>query len=150
MKTSKFISLLKKQNGKSLLMEYGPGKNILPGYHITEIKNVSIESVDCGGIQHSEKQTVVQYIDGSENNGSDYMVTDKAASIFDSVDSVKKINEDAEIYIEFGNNEFPTSNYTISDVEISDKNLKFQLEVPATVCKPSLNTNEACCETNCC
>jgi len=149
MKTSEFISLLRDQKGKNLQIEYHPGKLILPGYHLTEIKNVSIESLDCRGNQHDEKQTIAQFIDGNKSE-TVLMQTEKAASIFDKVDGVTKINQDAELFIEFGNSEHLTSNYTISNVEISDENLKFQLEVPPTVCKPSLLKNETCCEAACC
>ena len=150
MKTSEFISLLREQKSKNLQIEYHPGKIILPGNHLTEIKNVSIKSVDCGGNQHAEKQTIAQFIDGDNLETDSLMLAEKAVSIFDRVDGVAKINEDAEFLIEFGNSEHPTSNYTISNVEISNENLKFQLEVPPTVCKPSLLENETCCEADAC
>ena len=48
MKTKAFLELLTTNPDKSLLFEYQTNKAVPEGYHITEIKNISIDSVDCG------------------------------------------------------------------------------------------------------
>lgn len=59
MYTSDFISRITNTNKELhfVLMDAG---TIGGDLHITEIKNVQVDSTDCGGNQHSYKETVVQ------------------------------------------------------------------------------------------
>ncbi len=58
MKTDEFLSLLKEHPYKNLRFEYALGKQVGANYHITEIKNVTIDSVDCGGESDFWKETI--------------------------------------------------------------------------------------------
>ena len=48
MKTQEFLNLMNEHQDKSLLFEYMPNRLVQPSYHITEVKHLNIESVDCG------------------------------------------------------------------------------------------------------
>jgi len=60
MKTNEFLELLKKNPDVELTFEYDKDRFIPDTYHITEVKNVTIDSVDCGGNSDSYTQTIVQ------------------------------------------------------------------------------------------
>ena len=49
MKTSEFLKILEKNPNKPLQFEYLNNQIVGEAYHITEVKNVHIDSVDCGG-----------------------------------------------------------------------------------------------------
>ena len=156
MKTNEFLDLLAQNPEKPLLFEYETGQFVPEAYHITEIKNVSIESVDCGGKPHSEKQTIVQLWHNGIEIGS-YMEAKKAKKIFDVVDKVKPLTMDTEIYFEYGNKEVRTSNFKVQNVVNQEDKITFKLFVEPTACKPILNLNVleqagACCGTSsgCC
>lgn len=65
MNTKEFFNLLKSNENKSLLFEYSPNKIIKPNYHITEVKHISIESVDCGANTDSWKETIIQLVESA-------------------------------------------------------------------------------------
>lgn len=141
MKTDKFLELLEQNPEKALLFEYQIGQFVPKAYHITEIKNVSIESVDCGGRPHSEQQTIVQLWHNGKESG-EFMPARKAMKIFDVVDKIKPITRDTEIYFEYGNERLNTSNYKIQRVLEEDEKITFQLFVEPTACKPKLEISE--------
>lgn len=156
MKTNEFLELLAQNPEKPLLFEYETGQFIPEAYHITEIKNVSIESVDCGGKPHSEKQTVVQLWHNGIEIGS-YMEAKTAKKIFDIVGKVKPLTMDTEIYFEYGNKEVRTSNFKVQNVINQDDKITLKLFVEPTACKPiqlmnileqangSCGTGSGCC-----
>lgn len=157
MKTNEFLELLEQNPEKRLLFEYETGQFVPKAYHITEIKNVNIESVDCGGRPHSEKQTIVQLWHNGFELGN-YMEAKKAKKIFDIVDKVKPLTMDTEIYFEYGNKKIRTSNFKVQKVTNQEDKITFQLFVEPTACKPILELNvsqkikEICCGpgSDCC
>lgn len=60
MKTEEFLQILKQHQDKSLLFEYAPNLLVGANYHITEIKHITVDSVDCGAGVDAWKETIVQ------------------------------------------------------------------------------------------
>lgn len=147
MKTSAFISLLQDNPSKGLQFQITNAHSIAPTFHITEIKNVSIESVDCGGNPDSYKQTIIQLMVNPLEAIREPWTSQKALSIFEKVDKVKSINKEAEIFFEYGDEIIRTSNFSIEEVEINENIIDLHFYAKPTVCKPSLKgTNAtACC-----
>ncbi|MCB0456405.1 MAG: DUF6428 family protein [Flavobacteriaceae bacterium] len=162
MKTHEFLSLLENHKDKSLLFEYTSGKYVAPNYHITEVKHVSIDSVDCGSGIDSWNETIVQLWESpSEKNKKEYMSTFKALGILKKVGQMKPFDFDAEIKFEYSNATFHTAQLFVDDFEIFEKQLRLKLAIQKTDCKakeacgisePKLETAEACCSpgSGCC
>ncbi len=66
MKTHEFLSLLKGNKNKNLLFEYKTGSLIGANYHITEVKNVTVDAVDCGAGTDFWKETIIQLWESPE------------------------------------------------------------------------------------
>ncbi len=136
MTTTQFLDLLKSSGEKELLFQYAAGKNIPNAYHITEIKNVHVDSVDCGGNEHSYDETIVQlWLSGNEMKDQ-AMAADKALKIFDIVNNKRALQGETEIFFEYGYAELATSVYRVSSIEEKGEQVIVHMEVPATVCKP--------------
>ena len=155
MSTQDFLQLLADNAEKELVFEYAANKYVSKAYHITEVKNLSFDSVDCGGNTHSEKQTVVQLYVNPLEIKSRHMAAGKALSILQKVDQVKPLHRPAELFFEYGNAKLPTSNYSIKSVETDTKRLLLKLYVEPTVCRPmeDLKTSvKECCSklSKCC
>ena len=60
MKTQEFLNTLKSNQDKSLIFEYMPNAFVGANYHITEVKHVNIESVDCGSKKNAWSETIIQ------------------------------------------------------------------------------------------
>ena len=136
MKTREFIELLEQNPGKSLLFEYRHGETVAPDYHITEIKNVSIDSVDCGAGTDFWRETILQLWESPvEKESRTYMSSYKAMSIINKVDKIKPLHKDAVIKFEYGNEAFHTAQLPVMGVEIGAQQLRIKLVPDITDCK---------------
>lgn len=136
MKTNEFLSLLKDHSSKSLIFEYKTGKLVGANYHITEVKNITIDAVDCGANTDFWKETIVQLWESPKEIGKrDYMSAYKALGILNRVDGIKPMEKDVEVKFEYSNSDFHTAQLFVNDFEISDDNLIIKLGVEHTDCK---------------
>ena len=101
MKTQEFFSLLEQQQDKALLFEYTPNLLVGANYHITEVKHISIDAVDCGSQTDNWKETIVQLWESPNEIGkTEYMSVYKALAILKKVGKMKPYALDAEIKFE--------------------------------------------------
>lgn len=141
MKTSEFLNLLKDQASKELIFEYGPGKKIGANYHITEVKNIHVDSVDCGGRADSWNETVVQLWESpAEINKTTYLTTSKAKEIFDRVHAIKPLDLESSLRFEYGNEAFHTAQLYVKYVKAVNGSVTLLLDTQPTLCK----ANELC------
>ena len=147
MNTSELLSILEQNPTLGLQFEVEQGIYVAPTFHITEIKNATIESVDCGGNPDSYKQTIVQLMVDPNEAPRKPWSGQKALSIFNKVDAVKPIVGDAEIFFEYGDEHIRTSHFSVEDIQIDPEKISVQLFAKPTVCKPRLVNGQmqACC-----
>ena len=163
MKTQELFNILKEYQYKALLFEYAPSLFVGANYHITEVKHISIDSVDCGAKTDDWNETVIQLWESpSELGKRDYMKVDKALEIFDRVGNMKPYDLEAEVKFEYSNATFHTAQLFVNDFEIQDDNLIIKLAIEKTDCKAknvcgtseveTIYKTEPCCTTdsNCC
>jgi hypothetical protein len=136
MKTQEFLKLLKENNQKSLIFEYQENKFAGTNYHLTEVKNVTFETIDCGGKVNDWKETHIQLWESPSEVGKEYYITtDKALAIFDRVNAIRPIRLETEAKIEFGNDEFHTSILSIDSIVSDEHKVKVKLFTDKTQCK---------------
>ena len=141
MKTQEFLDILKEHQGKSLLFEYAPNLLVGANYHITEVKHVAIESVDCGAGTDAWRETIIQlWEDPNELGKTEYMSAYKAMAILAKVGRMKPYTLDAEVRFEYSNANFHTAQLYVNDYEIRGTNLLLKLVGQPTDCK----AKEAC------
>ncbi|NAY92614.1 hypothetical protein GTQ34_11860 [Muricauda sp. JGD-17] len=162
MKTAELLSVLKQHQEKNLLFEYAEGKLVGANYHITEVKNITVDSVDCGAGTDFWKETVVQLWESpKEKDKTEYMSVHKALSILDRVDAIKPMVSDAEIKFEYSNANFHTAQLFVDDFSMDQNNLTIKLAIEKTDCKAKETCDvtpkqekeaSACCspESGCC
>ncbi len=92
MKTQEFLSLLENHKEKGLLFEYQPSNFVKASYHITEVKNIHIEAVDCGARSDAWEETLIQLWESpSEKHKKTFMMASKALSILKRVDKMRPL-----------------------------------------------------------
>jgi len=137
MKTGQFLNLLENSTGKELIFEYRDNAFVPKAYHITEVKTQHVDSVDCGGNEHSYDETVVQlWVSGNEEKERN-MEAEKALKIFNIVNSKKPLKQDTPIYFEWGFGNLATSIYEVKNIKEESDKITVQMFVPPTVCKPN-------------
>lgn len=166
MKTQEFFSLLEQQQDKALLFEYASNLIVGANYHITEVKHITIDAVDCGSQTDNWKETIVQLWESPYEIGkTEYMSVYKALAILKKVGKMKPYALDAEIKFEYSNANFHTAQLFVNNIEIKNNMLIVKLAIEKTDCKAKelcgvpekvLQTaneaSEPCCspEGNCC
>ena len=155
MKSIEFLNLLSEHPNRELLFEYQKGSYVAANYHITEVKNTQIKSVDCGGRSDAWNETIIQLWESPKEIGkTEYMRSDKALSILNRVDHIHAVDKNARVLFEYSNDQFHKANLEIHNVELTSDKVIIQLFVPQTDCKAKvLDTTpreEACCSGPAC
>ena len=160
MKTQEFLQILESNKDTSLLFEYTSGQLVGANYHITEVKHINIDSVDCGAQTDSWNETVIQLWESpSELGKTEYMTSFKALGILKKVGTMKSYDLTSEVKIEYSNSLFHTAQLFVSDYELNNGNLLVKLAIEKTDCKAketcgvpesveaaiTVNEEEACC-----
>jgi hypothetical protein len=165
MKTEQFIALLSEHPDKSLIFEYLPNQLVDANYHITEVKHLTVDSVDCGAQTDSWHETIIQLWESPlETYKKDFMSAKKALGILKKVGDMKPYVLDAEVKFEYSNASFHTAQLFVNDFDIQDDKLIIKLAVEKTDCKAKtlcgvidtvkemVKSEEPCCspDGNCC
>ena len=165
MNIKELLSVLRENKNKELLFEYTENRFAGTNYHLTEVKNVLFETVDCGGAINDWKETHIQLWESPTEIGKeDYITTDKAVAILDRVNGIRPLWNETDVKIEFGNKDFHTSVLSIRSVISDYGSVTIRLFADETGCKApeacgvSVNAQEsklkeeACCspQSGCC
>ncbi|MEM8999486.1 MAG: DUF6428 family protein [Bacteroidota bacterium] len=136
MKTNTFLELLQKNQDKSLVFEYKPEQYVGANYHITEVKNITLDTVDCGAGTDFWKETIVQLWESpKELDQTEFMSAFKALGILKKVDRIKPMVKDAEIKFEYSNQNFHTAQLFVDDYLMDQEKILVKLSVEKTDCK---------------
>lgn len=136
MNTQEFFNLLEEHKDKSLLFEYAPNLLVGANYHITEVKHISVDSVDCGAQTDTWKETIIQLWESPNELGkTEFMTVFKALEILKKVGTMKSYTLDSELKLEYSNSNFHTAQLFVNDFEIQGNNLIVKLAIEKTDCK---------------
>lgn len=126
---------------------YG-GALVPAGYHVTEVKAVSIESMDCGGKANSWRETIIQLMDGTAAEAEQgFMTTQKFLGIYDRVVVSVPVHAEAEVRFEYGNVTNPAMQFHVASVEVKPERVVVDLRHPGVMCKA---TGASSSEGQCC
>lgn len=130
-----------------LQFQYAENKWVDASYHITEIKQAPITSVDCGGVKNSWAEIIVQLWEPGEKQQERAMKVRKALSIVEIVEKALPLNPTATVKIEFGNSQFDTRQMFPGTISINGENLIVDLQPDFTQCK-AINRGGSCGTTD--
>ena len=161
MKTNTFLELLETHNEKSLLFEYQQGNFVGANYHITEVKNIQIDAVDCGARSASWEETLIQLWESpDEKDTRSFMTAYKALGILKKVNRIRPIAGEAELKFEYGNENFHTAQLFVNEYTWNERQIIIKLAVEQTTCKAREScgvpqevekvTETCCAESACC
>jgi hypothetical protein len=153
LKWGAFKAQLQAEPGLTLQFQYAENQWVDAAYHITEIKQAPITSVDCGGVMNKWTEVIVQLWEPQGQDQDRAMQVSKALSIVNLVEKALPLDHDAIVKIEFGNTQFDTRQMLPKSLLVSGDNLIVDLRPDAVQCKAierggSCGTNdkgEECC-----
>jgi len=135
MTTHDFISRLREAPAKQLVFTDSDDATIHGGYHLTELKAASFDAVDCGAQKNRWNETIVQLWVPEEQENREFMTAAKFLSIYDQVARLISLDMTAEIRFEYGDENFPPSDYHVEKISENEAELRVQLRLPQTTCK---------------
>lgn len=153
MKTSSFLAALRANSNLPLV--FRAGREIVnPGYHLTEVKRVSYETMDCGAMTHrwSESQFEI-WVPPLANSavGRGHMPAAKFMEIIDRVEAELPLNGEATSRIHASIAGEPAALYDVDAVTAREGKLWIELTGDRTRCKAAERklgaTTGGCCGT---
>jgi hypothetical protein len=138
-----FKNALVRNPDKFLQFQYAENRFVDASFHITEVKQAPIVSVDCGGKMNSWTEIIVQLWEPSESESSRSMKVSKALSIFQLVEKSLPLNPLATVKIEFGNSKFDTRQMYPGELIFDDETFTVNLTPDYTQCK-ALTRGQSC------
>ncbi len=148
-----FKGTLEQNPDLHLQFQYEEGKFVDSSYHITEIKQAPIVSVDCGGVMNNWTEIIVQLWEPSVKEVDRSMKVGKALKIVNLVEKTLPLYPNATVKIEFGNSKFDTRQMYPGEFVADSEAFTVNLVPDFTQCK-ALTRNQSCgtsaAEASCC
>jgi len=138
-----FKSMLEQYPDLHLHFQYETGRFVHPSFHITEIRQAPIVSVDCGGIMNKWTEVIVQLWEPPLKEADRSMQVEKALEIVNLVEKLLPLNPDAIVKIEFGNSTFDTRQMYPGELLAEGGSFIINLVPDFTQCK-ALSRNQSC------
>jgi hypothetical protein len=126
-----------------LQFEFAKNDRVHPSFHITEIKQVNITSVDCGGKMNAWTEIIVQLWEPNTQDSILSIKVEKAMSIIELVEKTLPLNPNSPVKIEFGNDTFDTRQMHPQDFEINPDEIIVKLQADKTQCK-AIDRGDSC------
>lgn len=145
MNTQSFIEVLESHPNQPLVFDYGDGRQVAPGYHVTEVMNVTYESMDCGGQANFWRETIVQLQGPGKKDKPEFMSTNKFLSIYNKVVASVPVQADSEVRLEYGDANSPATHYHVGSIAEQNGHLIVFLTPPGVTCKGASRTSTAAC-----
>ena len=106
------------------------------GYHVTEVKAVLIEAMDCGGQADTWRETIVQLAEGSaEDAAHGFMTVEKFLSIYGKVAGHVPVRGASEVRFEYGTATRPAIQFFVDGVRLEPGRVVVSLLEPGVTCK---------------
>ncbi len=122
------------------------GREIGGGYHVTELKHASLDSIDCGGRMHRWSEAHLQLLDAP---GDRHMRAGKLAGILrKSLEGIPALR-DVPMHVEFAPQNRGIGRHRIAGIGTDASRLFIDLEAGTALCKPAasirMGDDGACC-----
>jgi hypothetical protein len=135
MKTSSFLAELRRHSNLPAVFRAG-GSAIAPHYHLTEVKRVNYETMDCGALAHRWSETQLELFEPSTAEaGRTHMPARKFLQIIDRVERDLPLRPDAVVRIHAAFQGQPAALYDVATMTVVDGALSIELSPDRTRCK---------------
>ena len=119
------------------------GKQLVPNdFHVTEVKRLSVESLDCGGGESAWRELVVQLWSPKGNNSQTAMTAGKFLSILRRAEALNELDGNS-LRFEYGDTGKPAVQYYVDHIASEGGTLDVHLTPPHVTCKPHERTRSA-------
>ncbi|MGE0751426.1 MAG: DUF6428 family protein [Variibacter sp.] len=145
--TGELLEKLAAHGDKHLIFTY-EGRDVLPGYHVTEVKNGQFQALDCGANPEAWRETFIQLWDVPEN-ARVHMRAAKFSAIMRKVAEAVSFDAKAKLTFEVSDGSGAISLYRAERIDIGGDEIRVSLSRRPASCKPRdrwlEQTRSKCC-----
>ena len=137
--------------GERRLLLFYAGREVRPGFHVTEVKAGSFVTLDCGGNPDSWQETILQVEDlpASQEQPS-HMPVGKFLAILDKVRQRVALSGASRVTFEIGRPDEPMQVFDVDRMVVAPDQVGIHLGPRAAVCKPRHRAEQAAAASLCC
>jgi hypothetical protein len=129
------LELLQDHGGKTLRFVYD-GREIRPGYHVTEVKSGRFDALDCGANPESWRETFIQLWDLPAKPGDTFMRVGKFLAIMRKVIERVPFDDEAKLTFEVSDGDNAVQLFKAVDVLADSRAVHVFLARRSSSCKP--------------
>jgi hypothetical protein len=132
---AELITRLTEHCDKTLVFNY-EGRDIQPGYHVTEVKTGSFQALDCGANHESWHETFIQLWDIPQEDHRRFMPAAKFLAIIGKVAERVPFDPDAKVTFEVSDGQQAMALYRASAIGVQGDVIHIELTRRPASCKP--------------
>lgn len=129
------LAQLGQHRAKALLFNY-EGRDILPGYHVTEVKTGEFQALDCGANYEIWHETFIQLWDVPPEDDRGILPVSKFLAIIGKVAEAVPFDQNAKLTFEVSDGKRAMQLYRASSIEVSGDTVRVGLTQRPASCKP--------------
>jgi hypothetical protein len=133
--TGALLRALEDNAGKALIFSY-EGRDVLPGYHVTEVKDGRFAALDCGANPESWRETFIQLWDVPAEDGRGFMPAGRFLAIMDKVGDHVPFDPDARLTFEVSDGSEAIRLFRAETIEAAGAVVRIALGRRPASCKP--------------
>jgi hypothetical protein len=147
--TRALLSELAQHGARQLIFSYD-GREVLPGYHVTEVKDGHFAGLDCGANPEAWRETFIQLWDVPSEDGRIHMQVSKFSAIMTKVQEHVAYDSDAKLTFEVSDGVGAIQLYRAETIAVEETRVVVTLSRRPASCKPRdrwLEEQNKCCGT---
>ena len=106
------------------------------GYHVTEVKYASVQSMDCGKHTDAWNELLIQLLDGHANSTQGFMSASKFKNIVSKALGTLPGDSAPDLFFEFAPGNRSLQKLKIRKIKANQEEIKIHLEHETAACKP--------------
>lgn len=144
------LSELAQHGARQLIFSYD-GREVLPGYHVTEVKDGQFAGLDCGANPEAWRETFIQLWDVPSDDGRTHMPVSKFTAIMTKVQEHVAYDSDAKLTFEVSDGVGAIQLNRAETIAVEEARVMVTLSRRPASCKPRdrwLEEQNKCCGTS--
>ena len=129
------LAELGRHRGKRLLFNY-EGRDVLPGYHVTEVKTGAFQALDCGANYETWHETFIQLWDVPPEDDRGILPVNKFLAIIGKVAEAVPFDAAAKVTFEVSDGQRAMQLYRASAIDAGTDLVRVMLTQRPASCKP--------------
>lgn len=129
------LAELDEHRNKALVFTY-EGRDVQPGYHVTEVKTGAFQALDCGANYESWHETFIQLWDIPPKEHQGFMPVSTFLAIIGKVVAKVPLDTNAKVTFEVSDGRRAMALYRASGIETEDDVVRVELTPSPASCKP--------------